>query len=36
MGLHQGPEALLFMRSSGLQDNLSQVQAPGLGQGDVE
>jgi len=36
MRLHQGLEALLFMCSNAVEDDLSQVQTPGLGQGDVE
>jgi hypothetical protein len=33
MGLDQGLEGFLVMPSNGLQDNLSQFQATGLGQG---
>jgi hypothetical protein len=36
MGLHQGPEGFLFMRSNRSEDDLSQVQTQGLGKGDVE
>jgi len=32
-GCHQGLEAVLLIRSNGLKDDLSEVQAPGLGQG---